>query len=368
MSLPETCLAAVFDGPNTPLRFQEFPLPQSMPDGAVLCRIRISTICGSDLHTTLGRRVEPSPSILGHESVGTVVAAGRGARCADGTPVQPGDRVSWTIMSACGDCFFCARRLPQKCTRLFKYGHSRVDIWPGLTGGYAEYIYLFPGTGIFRVPDAIGDAVAATANCALATAVCAADAVGGVSPGEHVLILGAGLLGIYLAALAKDAGAASVLVADLDGRRAEASRAFGADATLAHRGEPGEMVEWARGCCPEPGVDVAFEACGDPRAAQAALGALRTGGRLLVAGLVTPDSTFPLDGNQLTRKCLSIRGIHNYRPDHLGAGLDFLARTASAYPYAGLVSPPVPLRDIHHAFELAKGGTHARVAVRCGPG
>lgn len=365
MSLPDNCRAAVFAGPNRPMRFMDLDLPREMPPGSALCRIRLSTICGSDLHTTAGRRTEPAPSILGHESVGEVVAIGDGAAYWSGVALEVGDRISWTIMASCGACSFCQRGLPQKCKHLRKYGHTALEVWPGLTGGYAEYIYLYPGTGIFPAPSALDDAVVAPANCALATAFCAFERNGGVALGESVLICGAGLMGCYLAAIAKEAGAATVMVADINEDRARNARRFGADAAFSQSADPAVIAEWARQTGGEDGVDAAFEACGDPRAATAALEALRIGGRLLIAGLVTPNSGFAVDGNMLTRRCLTIQGIHNYHPSHLGKGLDFLEATAAKYPYHDLVAPILDLDDIERAFALARTGVSARVGLRC---
>lgn len=364
--LPKTGLAAVFEGPGVPMRMAQLELPVALPPGAALCRILLSTICGSDLHTVLGRRTEPTPSILGHESVGEIVAVGEGAHYWDGAPLQIGGRVSWSIMASCGTCPNCARGIPQKCARLLKYGHAALGVWPGLTGGYAEYIYLFPGTAIFPAPPTLPDAVVAPANCALATVVCGVEAIGGIRPGERVLILGAGLLGTYLAALAAEAGAAAVLVADTNPVRLDAVRRFGATDTFAIGSDQEAAARWARERCAGEGADVAFEVCGAPSAAAAAMAALRIGGRLLVAGLVTPGSTFTVDGNELTRKLLTLRGIHNYHPRHLGEALAFLAKTAGKYPYEDLVSPTVPLAEIAHALERAETNPAARVGVRCG--
>lgn len=364
MVIPAVCRAAVFEGAGEPIVLREFELPGELPAGSVLCRIRLSTICGSDLHTILGRRVEPAPSILGHESVGEVVAVGDGARYWDGSRIEPGERVSWTIMASCGTCVRCLRNLPQKCLELRKYGHMPTEVWPGLTGGYAEYIYLFPGTGIFRVTPGLDDAVVAPANCALATDVCAVESIGGIAPGDRVLISGAGMLGVYLAALAAEAGAGLVMVADTNASRAEAAKQFGAGAVFGGDMEPGAVARWARGQCGDEGVDVAFEVCGDPRAASASLDALRSGGRLLVAGLVSANSVFPVDGNVLTRKCLTVRGIHNYHPSHLETALRFLAETADKYPYRTLVGPIVALPEMERAIALARAGTALRVGLR----
>ncbi len=365
-TLPSTCRAAVFVEPHEPLVMQDFPLPTDLPDGAALVRLDLSTICGSDLHTTRGRRIEPKPSILGHESVGRVVRTGGPIRDGRGRELQPGDRVTWTIMAFCGTCYFCERRLPQKCEHLKKYGHSRCDIDPALTGGYAEYIVLHPGTTLFRVPDTLADEIVAPANCALATVVNAMQTIG-VDRGEHLLIQGAGMLGIYLVALAHEVGA-RVLIADPDERRLEMARSFGADSC--HRIDPENETafhEWIKRESPARGLDVAIEVCGQPRAAELALDHLRIGGRMMIAGLVTPGSSFPLDGNGVTRRYLTIKGIHNYHPDHLAFGLDFLETHAERYPFADLVGQIFPLDAINEAMEMADRRNLIRVGIRCMP-
>ena len=196
--MTETARAAVFSEVGRPLQIQEFRVPQDIEPGAALCKVRMSTICGSDLHTISGRRREPTPIILGHEIIGEVVALGDGLeRDGFGDELRVGDRVTWSIMASCGDCFYCNLDLPQKCESLRKYGHTSCDESPHLTGGYAELVYLWPGTAIFRVPDALPDEVATPANCALATVVNGMDAIG-LAAGETVLIQGAGLLGLNL--------------------------------------------------------------------------------------------------------------------------------------------------------------------------
>ena len=112
------------------------------------------------------------------------------------------------------------------------------------------------------------------------------------------------------------------------------------------------------------GVDVAFEVCGAQQAAAEAIQSLRIGGRYLVAGLVTPGSDLGLDGNQLIRKCLTLKGIHNYHPSHLGQALQFLEQHAARYPYAELVGAVFPLGDINQAIEVAAQGQFVRVAIK----
>jgi threonine dehydrogenase-like Zn-dependent dehydrogenase len=100
-----------------------------------------------------------------------------------------------------------------KCRQLRKYGHDSCASPPHFVGGFAEYCYLTPGTCVVQVPDSLPDAVAAPANCALATVIAAWEAAH-LAAGERVLILGAGALGLYAAAWAADAGCREILVTD----------------------------------------------------------------------------------------------------------------------------------------------------------
>jgi threonine dehydrogenase-like Zn-dependent dehydrogenase len=114
------------------------------------------------------------------------------------------------------------------------------------------------------------------------------------------------------------------------------------------------------------GADVAFEVCGQAEAVENALETLRTGGRYLIAGMVMPGRQFTLEGNQVTRKTLAIKGIHNYRGDHLGKSLEFLAAFASSYPYDEIVGRTFPLEKINDAVAEAAKGESIRIAVRPG--
>ena len=362
---PAKCTAAVFSEVGRPLELRQFDVPQLIEPGGALCKVVMATICGSDLHTIAGRRSEPTPLILGHEILGEIVALGEGLTCdATGQPLRIGDRMSWTIMACCGECFFCTHGLPQKCRRLRKYGHTCCDDRPHLTGGFAEYVCLMPGTAIFRIHDSLPDEVATPANCALATVVNAMETIG-LEAGENVLIQGAGLLGLNLIALCRQAGAAKVIVTDVNAARLDLAERFGANACLdLADSADAEVLSSIADAPAGRGVDVAFEVCGVADAVGPAVRALRTGGRYLIAGLVSPGQQFTLDGNQLTRKCLTIKGIHNYRPEHLGRALEFLQRCADEYPYADIVGATFPLSQINQAVAEAAAGKHIRVAVR----
>lgn len=359
------CNAAVFYEADRPLELRRFEQPRDIEPGAALCKVLMSTICGSDLHTIKGRRMEPAPLILGHEILGEIVELGEGlTHDGFGGELHIGDRVSWTIMACCGTCYFCRHDLPQKCEHLRKYGHACCEQPPHLLGGFAEYIYLLPGTAIFKVPPNVPNDVATPANCALATMVNAVETIG-LSADETVLIQGAGLLGLNLIALTKQAGAKKIFVTDITQSRLEMAQKFGATTTLnAKQLSEKDVLSNILDQTDGRGVDVAFEVCGAKEGVVQAVQALRIGGRYLIAGLVTPGADLGIDGNQVTRKCLTIKGIHNYKPAHLGAALQFLGNHYEEYPYTELVGKTYPLSKINEAVETAESGKYIRVGIQ----
>jgi alcohol dehydrogenase len=352
--------ALLFHGPGRALEMVHFPDPR--PRGQeVLVRVACCTLCRSDLHTHAGRRSEPTPAVLGHEIVGRIEAFGPEAPRVDalGAAAAPGDRVTWAIAVGCGRCFTCADDLPQKCEKPYKYGHVRADAACPTGGGLAEHVLLVPKTAWFRVPDEVPDRVAAPAGCATATVAALLRCAGPVA-GRAVLVLGAGVLGVTACAMARAAGAGSVLAADVlpDGlRRATsfgATHAFPADAVLKER-----VAEATGG----RGADVVLELAGTAESVQASLSLARTGGVIVLAGTVAPVGTVPLDPEQVVRRMLTIRGVHNYHPHDLGAALAFLAGAGRAFPFDSLVSGEYPLHQAEQAFAHAHAQPGTRVAV-----
>ena len=337
---------AVFNGPGKPFEFRSLPLPEPAA-GEVLVAVSLATLCGSDLHTFDGRRQEPTPCVLGHEAVGRVIAVGEGR-----DPALIGQRVTWTWADRCGGCRPCLDwELPQKCERLFKYGHAPMGSGTGFIGCYASHIVLRAGTTVIPLPDSVTDAMAAPANCALATMVAATEPL--TTGGDTVVIQGAGLLGLYGGALLKEAGWRRVLVVDRNPARLAFVPRFG--------GEPLTCSEAE--ALPSGSADAVIEATGSPAVVPEAIRLLRPGGHYALVGMVHPDSHLDLTGEAIIRKCLTLRGTHNYAPRHLRMAVAFLTQHAARYPWASLVSPPLPLQELGPAFALAHQGLWPRVSV-----
>ncbi len=347
-----SALAAIFSGPGRPFEIREFPIPSPGP-GEVLVGITCCTICGSDTHTWHGRRQEPTPCVLGHEIVGRILAFGPESPRLDlrGEPLVEGDRITWTLAASCGTCFFCRRGLPQKCESLFKYGHSALSPGREFSGGFAGCCLLRAGTGIVRVPDAIEDALAAPANCAVATVAGTLRTAGAVE-GATVAVIGAGFLGLTACAMARHLGAAEVIACDLDATREADTAAFGATRFAG----PGELATIARDLTGGRGADLALEFSGSSQGVAAAIGVLRTGGHAVIAGTVAPVDPVALDPHDLVRRMLRIEGLHNYIPQDLVTAIDFLAAVHDRLPFGRLLGEHFPLAEIDTAFASSKPG------------
>jgi alcohol dehydrogenase len=346
--------AAVFDGPGKPFRFEEMPRPV-LGDGEALVRIKLCTVCGSDLHTFAGRRGGPTPCVLGHEPVGVIEELNGRVTDVDGQPLTVGDRVVWSVAVSCGTCYFCQANLPQKCVALRKFGHE-PHAADGPLGGLATHCRLLSGTAIVKVPDGLPDAVAALAGCAVATVVACGEASGS---GDAVVVFGAGMLGLTACAIAS--GSSAVIACDVSDSRLSLAKRFGAT----HTSNPSEVVELAKSLTDGRGADAALELSGSSAAAALALDVVRVGGTAVWAGTVSPADAVPVNPEAVVRRCLRIAGVHNYAPWHLRDAVAFLAANHERFPFAELVAKSFPLDGVEEAFRYAEAEKPVRVAVVC---
>lgn len=356
--------ACLFDGPQRPLRLITAPAPQ-LQRKEVLVRVSCCTLCGSDLHTVCGNRAEPAPSVLGHEILGTVEALGPDLAepllDVRGTPVRLGDRVTWAIAASCGTCFYCCHGLPQKCESLFKYGHRSVAEDRPWSGGLAEYCVLVPCTSMVKVSDDLSDVVACPANCATATVAAALRLAGDVH-GKTVLVQGAGMLGLTACAMLHAQGAGNIIAWDRDRQRLEQAQWFGATC-IASADDSGALGGVVRAATDGRGVDLALELTGATAAAQEGMKHLRIGGDYILVGAVLPGEPLQLDLQQVVRRMLTVRGLHNYAPQDLVAAIDFLQNYHQHYPFADMVSAQFSLEQVEAAFSFAMRQRPLRVAV-----
>src|ERR1700730_17800219 len=224
---------AAFYGPGKPMQIKEYPVVEPEP-GAIVVKMTVANVCGSDLHQWRGefgvaKFGRPYPQILGHEITGTVhQLGGGGSPPTSGLPATPGDRVVWRYFYPCGTCRACLKRISRACPNARTYLTNSCDVAPHFYGAFGDYYYVRPGAAVFKVPDELGDSMVAGVNCALSQVVGGMQ-LAGVKLGEYVVIQGAGGLGVYATAVAKEMGAGRVIVIDSIRARLELAAAFGAD-------------------------------------------------------------------------------------------------------------------------------------------
>ena len=356
--------AVVYESPNTPFVIREYPVRDVKPDEA-LVRITMSTICRSDIHSYQGHRPNPCPGILGHEIIGVIEQLGTDiTHDMRGDPLAVGGRVTWTEYFHHGQSVYRdIHDMPQKSPGVRKYGHDLVEADPHFLGGFAEYCYILPGTGILKLPDAITDEEAPPLNCGVATMI-SVTAAADIRMGDAVVVQGLGLLGLYGCAIAKARGARMVIGLDSVGQRLAAARKFGADETIDVAAmDDDALVENVRGLCPPDGADVAMEVCGVASVVPIGIHMLRTGGRYVIGGLTNPGSDFKLDGSEIMKKWITLRGVHNYHPRHLIQALDFVMVNRNRFPFADLVDSKFSLEELDEAFAKAAERSVLRAAI-----
>jgi 2-desacetyl-2-hydroxyethyl bacteriochlorophyllide A dehydrogenase len=305
--------------------------PHAEPGQAVVA-VAACGICGSDLHSFKSGFAARPGQVLGHELSGTVVEAPGVAGLA------PGTRVVVRPLIPCGDCDACRRGDPQLCTE----GIAR-SIGYGSDGGFAEHV-LVPraevGLTVFPLPDSVDDRAAALVE-PLAVALHAVRQAPRVEGGE-ALVLGAGTIGLGVAAFLKLGGAGSVTVVDPSPLRREAAEKVGADRVVDPAAE-----DASGGGTPAESADAVFECAGAARTIADAIKAVRPGGAVVVSALFGRRIEFSPD--RLTAKEALLIGAYGYR-DEFADVIEALA--SGAIDAEALISHELPLERIAEAFGI----------------
>lgn len=312
----QTMNAVSFKKPGV-LKLENVKVPELGPRD-VLVRVTACGICGSDLHSFKKGMYIETGQIMGHEFVGTVERMG-----SDVAGLSEGLRVTGFTIGNCGTCFWCERDELGLCPEIF----SR-SIGYGRAGAFAEYVVIERaqlGVNIFEIPESIDDLSAATIEpvAVAATAVQAA----GITPGDKVVVLGAGLIGNACMQIAKAHGADRVVVIDINPLRLQAALDHGADAVLDPSSS--DAIEWVKA---ELGVgryafnegamaDVVFEVSGAPSAVTQSFEMVRSGGTIVFVGL--PEVPAPVDTTKIVHKQPKIIGS---LAGDFAAAIDFLDR------------------------------------------
>jgi len=354
--MAETVLAAVRTAPRT-TELREFPLPELPPDGALL-RVEVAGICGTDVKM-YSKPVIQAPVIMGHENVGTIVAAG--PEFVERQGLGEGDRVFVEHYVACYRCEWCRAGEYRHCELTDwrtnpdarRYGYTSAENPYHLWGGFAQYMFLPWNAVLHRVPDNVSGAEAGIIT-PLSNGIEWALYDAGVGFMSTVLIQGPGQQGLSQVVACRQAGASLILVTGTsrDRARLELARTLGADHTIDVQAE--DALERVLELTGGRGVDVVLDCTAGAGTTPILLGidALRRrAGTMVVQGELAAFPDFPV--KKLTEKAITIKSArgHGYRAVELA-----IAQLASKrFPLDLLTTHEFGLHDVDRAIRAVGG-------------
>jgi len=336
--------AALFKAPQQALSLEQVPTPQPGP-GEVLLQVAACGVCHTDLHY-LDHGVptfKPPPLILGHEISGTVARLGSPAE-----GWQEGDRALLPAVYGCGRCRMCRTGRENVCERMVMFGNN-VD------GGFAEFV-LAPSKELIPLPEEIPLVEGAIIADAITTPYHAVVNRGRVRPGDQVLVIGCGGIGLNLVQIAAAMGA-RVIAVDLLDEKLEWALKLGAAKTLNPTSV--ERLDKAVRQLTGGGADVAFEAIGLPETQEQAFASLRTGGRFVVVGFASQPMR--LDAGRTMYREMEIVGSLGCRAVDYPRVLELVRQ--GKIKLQELVTARYPLDQINQAFDALRRAEGIRSVV-----
>ncbi len=328
--------AGVWTGPGR-LEYQDWPDPVLLDDG-VIVRVAYCGICGSDTHIVeQNLPIGPPPQVIGHEVSGVIQDVGRKVR-----DLEPGMPVACNFYGPCGACAYCRLGQPNHCVRMF-YGAK----------GLAQFA-AYRADLVYPLPDGVdlrgGALLEPTATCLYAVEQSE------LRPGERVLVIGAGPMGLLTAQLARRVGAARVVVTEPDATKRELALAVGADDALDPRTT--DLSEYARTTGEREGFDVIYDAAGAREATAAAVALLAKRGRLMIIAVHGRDSTVEISPFLLYQRELVLRSAY--------ATADTFARALPllrSLRLDDIVTAVEPLADISNVYQRHRAGEYTKVLI-----
>ncbi|MGI9013997.1 MAG: zinc-binding dehydrogenase [Phycisphaerales bacterium] len=359
-----TIRAAVMPGKGEPVEVREFKAPDLAPDSAML-EIELSEVCGTDVHLRDSRLAGvPYPIVPGHVSMGHLAKIRGRMNDIHGNALAEGDRVTFLdVHRTCHACYHClVAKASTRCPARKVYGIT-YGIDDGLTGGWAEQLYLMPGTHCIRL-DGVADEAFMAGGCGLPTAIHAIDRAQ-IQIGETALVLGCGPVGLAAIILAKMAGALRVLCIGAPQMRLEAARLVGADDVLDFtQVSLDDRIDWVMQHTHGRGADVTIEAAGAPAAVVHAMRMTRDAGRVVVVGQYTDHGDVAFNPHlDLNRKHLDVRGCWGSDFSHFFRGVQIMADTERAAPWQKLKLERYGLDGANEALRRVEEGAVIKALI-----
>ncbi|OAA40585.1 xylitol dehydrogenase [Metarhizium rileyi] len=331
--------------------YAQRPKPTLSSPHDVIVAVNYTGICGSDVHYwnhgAIGHFVVKEPMVLGHESAGTIIEAGSQVK-----HLRPGDRVAIEPGYACRRCTDCRAGKYNLCEEMvFAATPPHHGTLTGLWASPADFCYKLPDSMSLQ-EGALVEPLAVAVHIVKQAAV---------QPGQSVVVMGAGPVGLLCAAVAKAYGASKVVSVDIVQSKLDFAMAFASTHTyLSRRVAPEENAKAIREQAGIPkGADVVIDASGAEASIQTSLHTVRVGGTYVQGGMGKNDITFPIMA--LCLKEVTARGSFRYGPGDYELAVDLVA--SGKVDIKKLVTTVVPFDQAEEAFKKVKEGEVIKILI-----
>ena len=380
--------AAVSTAPGQ-IELQQFPMPKAGKGGAVVKMI-MCLVCGTDKHSYRGETKQyagtenefdvPFPRIQGHENVGVIVDIDEeGAKNLEfnGQPLKVGDRITWSPDVICGKCFDCRQHAGYSwCQNMqLLYGNNATCTEPPyLFGGFAEYMYLIPGTHVYKVPDGVSNEIAALAE--LMSCTMNVDKAKefysfsgeGFAVNDTVVVQGVGPLGITHMIKARILGAGKIVAIDTSDYRLQMAKDFGADYVINAAGTTAKDREtYIKELTHGRGADLVMECVGRPEMLPEAMNMIRKGGMILEVGNFCDMGEVPINVHHICGKNIRIIGMSSLVYNAFTPMMEMMDYYKKWFPFDKLVTHKYALEDTEKGILKSMDPDSMKVAI-CGNG
>jgi threonine dehydrogenase-like Zn-dependent dehydrogenase len=354
--------AVVFDYANRSLDVQQLEI-RDPERGAVVAKVALGGVCGSDVHIRHGEIPLPYPIVLGHEGISRIEKLGSGVS-ADfaGVPVAPGDLIYWSPIPPCHKCYYCTVEQDlASCQDTAWFGPVEKPTW----GSYADYVTLGPGMAFYRVPDGTPPEAVIALGCALPTVLQGLDRARGIKSMETVVVQGCGPVGLAAVMMASIAGAGTIIAMERSPMRLEFAKKFGATHCVALENSSAEdRRRFVHSLTGGRGATLVIECSGRNEAFSEGIPLLARDGRYLVIGLWASQGKMEFDPSEIVRGRIEIIGSVYSEPRHYHRAMMVAATHHREFPLTELVTHKYRLEDAEQALKIVETGRAGKVVMR----
>ena len=357
------------------LTLKDYPYPE-LQKGCAIIKMEYSGICGTDKHSfegffeQKGGRPIPLPVIQGHENVGIIEEIEGELLDHDGNKLKVGDRVVPAPNISCGKCYACRNNRPYYfCECKLDYGNNiGAGEPPHIFGGWSEYLYILPGSHLFKYPDSLDPRFGVYIEPMSVTA-CLDKARQWSSEwepfrsGDTVAILGTGPIGLFHLIKANLMGAGKLISIDPSKFRISIARDFGATHII-NSDQKEEIKDHIKNITDNVGVDLVVDCSGVAEGFGIALELIREGGMVIEVGIFSNSHEIPINPHtHILEQSARVMGVGGDEISQYYPSVKLLERTIDKLPWEKIISHEYKIENVHEAMDVAMSENSMKVIL-----